>query len=86
MVMDNGSVVEFGPPAKLIRDNGAFGSMVMDNGGRMSKSLQYSALKNERTGSIDLMKDEEAILGDISESYGEMRGECYASAGDIKPV
>jgi ABC-type multidrug transport system ATPase subunit len=86
MVMDNGSVVEFGPPAKLIRDNGAFGSMVMDTGGRMSKSLQYTAQKNERTGSIDLMKDEEEILVDIAEMYGEMRGERYANAGKIKPV
>jgi hypothetical protein len=47
--------------AKLIRDNGA-GSMVMDTGVECLKSLQYSALKNERTGSINLMKDEEAIL------------------------
>jgi ABC-type multidrug transport system ATPase subunit len=90
MVMDNGSVVEFGPPAKLIRDNGAFGSMVMDAGGRMSKSLQYAAQKIERTGSMDLMNDEEEILGDIAEIYGEMqgemRGERYANAGKIKPV
>lgn len=85
MVMDKGSVVEFGPPGKLIRDNGVFASMVMDTGGRMSKSLQYTAQKR-RTGTFALMEDEEELLEGLAEMYDEKRGERYTNAGTIKPV
>jgi ABC-type multidrug transport system ATPase subunit len=75
MVMANGTVAEFGPPSKLIRDDGAFGSMVKDTGERMSKALQYKAQTFMRTGSFDLMEDdsedEEELLGDMAEKYGE---------------
>jgi ATP-binding cassette subfamily C (CFTR/MRP) protein 4 len=45
MVMDNGSVAEFGSPDRLVRHGGLFGSMVNDTGGRMSKSLRLRACK-----------------------------------------
>jgi ABC-type multidrug transport system ATPase subunit len=77
MVMDNGSVSEFGPPGQLISRGGAFESMVNDTGDRMSKSLQYRACKFERTGSMDLIRSEEEDFGAAAEQYLEEQGERY---------
>jgi hypothetical protein len=46
--------------------------MVMDTGENV-KSLQYSALKNERTGSNQSDERRGSNFGGIVESYGEMR-------------
>jgi ATP-binding cassette subfamily C (CFTR/MRP) protein 4 len=59
MVLDNGSVVDFGPPAALIRNGGAFGLMVEDTGGRSSRSLQSSAFIKERENELDQLREEE---------------------------
>jgi ABC-type multidrug transport system ATPase subunit len=77
MVMDNGSVSEFGPPGQLIRRGGTFESMVNDTGERMSKSLQYRACKVERKGSMDLMQVEEEVFEAAAERYLEEQGERY---------
>jgi ABC-type multidrug transport system ATPase subunit len=86
LVMDNGHVAEFGPPGQLVRDDGIFNSMVSDTGGRMSKSLRYIAQKRARTGSLDLMEDEEEVFGAVAEMYSEKQGDRYTNAGKGKGV
>jgi ABC-type multidrug transport system fused ATPase/permease subunit len=48
MVLGSGKVIEFGPPAVLIRSGGHFASMVKDTGDDMSRDLQKRAFDMER--------------------------------------
>ena len=47
LVLGNGKVLEYGPPAQLIRSGGAFSKMVEDTGDFMSKDLSRRALEKE---------------------------------------
>jgi ABC-type multidrug transport system fused ATPase/permease subunit len=48
LVLGAGKVLEFGPPAELIRSGGHFASMVNDTGDDMSRDLQQRAFDKER--------------------------------------
>jgi ABC-type multidrug transport system fused ATPase/permease subunit len=48
LVLGCGKVLEFGPPADLIRSGGHFASMVNDTGEDMSRDLQQRAFEKER--------------------------------------
>jgi ATP-binding cassette subfamily C (CFTR/MRP) protein 4 len=49
LVLGAGKVLEFGPPADLIRSGGHFASMVDDTGDDMSRNLRQRALEKERS-------------------------------------
>jgi ATP-binding cassette subfamily C (CFTR/MRP) protein 4 len=49
LVLGSGKVLEFGPPADLIRSGGHFASMVDDTGDDMSRNLRQRALEKERS-------------------------------------
>lgn len=49
LVLGGGKVLEFGPPAELIRSGGTFAAMVNDTGDDMSCDLRKSALEKERS-------------------------------------
>lgn len=49
LVLGSGKVLEFGPPAELIRSGGDFASMVNDTGDDMSRDLRQRAFEMERT-------------------------------------
>jgi ATP-binding cassette subfamily C (CFTR/MRP) protein 4 len=47
LVLGKGEVLEFGPPAELLRSNGHFASMVADTGESMSQELRRLAFRKE---------------------------------------
>jgi len=48
LVLGEGKLIEFGPPAELLNAGGAFSKMVDDTGESMSKDLRFTVLKKER--------------------------------------
>lgn len=48
LVLGAGKVLEFGPPAELIRNDGAFASMVQDTGPNMSAELRRLSFQAEK--------------------------------------
>lgn len=47
LVLGNGEVLEYGPPADLLRSNGYFASMVADTGDSMAQELRHLAFQKE---------------------------------------
>lgn len=74
LVLDKGQVIDFGSPADLVRKKGgAFGSMVMDTGEGMAKSLRQSAFRKERESQLDAMARDQGMLLDESDGRGTIR-------------
>jgi ATP-binding cassette subfamily C (CFTR/MRP) protein 4 len=48
LVLGRGKVLEFGPPAELLRSGGTFSKMVQDTGNVMSKDLRQRAFAKEK--------------------------------------
>jgi ATP-binding cassette, subfamily C (CFTR/MRP), member 4 len=54
LVLGAGRVLEFGSPAELIRNGGAFSSMVTDTGETMSRELKQRAFEKEADAKKDV--------------------------------
>jgi ATP-binding cassette subfamily C (CFTR/MRP) protein 4 len=48
LVLGQGKVLEFGPPAELLRSGGTFSKMAQDTGDVMSKDLRQRAFAKEK--------------------------------------
>jgi len=56
LVLGGGKVLEFGPPAELIRADGAFASMVADTGETMSRELRQRAFRKQEAAAASAKK------------------------------
>lgn len=56
LVLGAGKVLEFGPPAELIRKGGAFASMVQDTGPNMAAELRKLSFQAEQSRSASIVE------------------------------